>query len=80
VRTGLNYFLNVDTLAWHRNFKFFWGGGGKLDPFVNYFVKIKPNGYHKIVLPAPTLVITFGPTAQATLVCKKTQLWPNPMG
>jgi hypothetical protein len=25
--------------------------GGKLDPFVNYFVKTEPNEYHKIVIP-----------------------------
>jgi len=44
------FYKYVDTLAWHRNFRIFLGG--ELDPFVNYFVKIKLNEYHKIMIPA----------------------------
>jgi hypothetical protein len=51
VKIGFIFFLNVDTLAWllKKKKKI----GGKLNPYVNYFVKIRPNKYHKIVIPAP---------------------------
>ncbi len=52
MKTDLNFF-NVDTLACYEQFRNYFLGETR--PFVNYFVKTKPNEYHKIVIPAQHL-------------------------
>jgi hypothetical protein len=50
VRTDLIFFLNVNTITWCQNFRNCFGENRI--QWVSYFVKIKPGGYHKIMIPA----------------------------